>query len=216
RCLSQGLDEIETRMKAVPWAQGEPIPEIEMRPGLVQVPLRTPTLPPATHTNCYVVGGDEVVVIDPASPYEEEQALLDSILDKRNIREIWLTHLHRDHVSGANHLKKRRGVKIAAHPLTARDLEGVVDVDRTFQQNERLELEGSVYGCGARHVCIGREVCRCAPGEAAGRGEDLKRGVLARPTLSHGRASRGKTQHWGAFSRLTGRSRAAHRCLGHG
>jgi len=166
RCLSQGLDEIETRMKAVPWAQGEPIPEIEMRPGLVQVPLRTPTLPPATHTNCYVVGGDEVIVIDPASPYEEEQALLDSILDKRNIREIWLTHLHRDHVSGANHLKKRRGVKIAAHPLTARDLEGVVEVDRTFQQNERLELEGNpgwilrvlhTPGHARGHVCIFEE-----------------------------------------------------------
>ena len=67
------------------------------------------------------------------------QQLLDSILEKRNIREIWLTHLHRDHVSGANHLKKRRNVKIAAHPITARDLAGVVDVwlgcaDRSQQQ----------------------------------------------------------------------------------
>src|SRR5207245_3788558 len=107
RCLSQGLDEIETRMKAVPWAQGEPIAEVEMRPGIVLVPLRTPTLPPATHTNCYVVGGDEVVVIDPASPYEEEQALLDRIVEHRTIREIWLTHLHNDHVGGANHLKRK-------------------------------------------------------------------------------------------------------------
>jgi flavorubredoxin len=48
-----------------------------MRPGIVLVPLRTPTLPPATHTNCYIVGGDEVIVIDPASPYEEEQILLE-------------------------------------------------------------------------------------------------------------------------------------------
>ena len=43
--------------------------------------VRTPTLPPATHTNCYVIGGDEVIVIDPASPYAEEQALLDEVLD---------------------------------------------------------------------------------------------------------------------------------------
>jgi glyoxylase-like metal-dependent hydrolase (beta-lactamase superfamily II)/ADP-ribose pyrophosphatase YjhB (NUDIX family) len=163
RCLAEGLSGIETRMKASPWARGEPIPEIEVRPGIVLVPVRAPTLPPATHTNCYVIGADEVVVIDPASPYEEEQAVLDRVLVKRNLREIWLTHLHGDHVGGANHLKKRFGVKIAAHPITARDLAGVIHVDRTFSENERLELEGKpgfslqilhTPGHARGHVCI--------------------------------------------------------------
>jgi glyoxylase-like metal-dependent hydrolase (beta-lactamase superfamily II) len=163
RCLSAGLDGIHERMKANPWARGEPIPEIEMRPGIVLVPLRTPTLPPATHTNCYVVGGDHVVVIDPASPYEEEQALLDRVLEKRNVREIWLTHLHRDHVGGANHLRKSRGVPVVAHPVTAKDLDGVVHIDRTFEENERLELAGKpgwslqvlhTPGHARGHVCI--------------------------------------------------------------
>ena len=166
RSLADGLDGVEARMKAVTWAHGETIPEIEMRPGIVLVPVRTPTLPPATHTNCYVIGGDEVVVIDPASPYPEEQALLDRILERRNVREIWLTHLHGDHVSGANHLKARLGVKIAAHPITARDLEGFVDVDRTFEENERLELPGKpgwslrvlhTPGHARGHVCIFEE-----------------------------------------------------------
>ena len=166
RCLSEGLENVEARTKAVPWAQGEPVPEIEMMPGIVQIPVRTPTLPPATHTNCYVIGGDEVVVIDPASPYEEEQALLDRLLAGRKIREIWLTHLHRDHVSGANHLKRESRVKIAAHPITARDLQGVVDVDRTFEENERLELAGKpgwvfrvlhTPGHARGHVCIFEE-----------------------------------------------------------
>src|SRR5205823_4859553 len=88
RSLSQGLDGIEERMKAHPSANGAAITEIEMTAGIVLVPVRTPTLPPATHTNCYLVGGDEVVVIDPASPYEEEQALLDRALEKRKVREI--------------------------------------------------------------------------------------------------------------------------------
>jgi ribonuclease/clavin/mitogillin len=163
RCLSAGLDDIEARMKVVPSARGEAIAEIEMRPGIVLVPLRTPTLPPATHTNCYVVGGDEVVVIDPASPYAEEQEMLDRVLEKRNVREIWLTHLHADHVGGANHLRQKRGVKIAAHPITARDLAGTVDVDRTFAADERLELAGRpgwrlrvihTPGHARGHVCI--------------------------------------------------------------
>src|SRR5438094_8625224 len=153
-------------MMGVPWANGEPIPAIDMRPGIVLIPLRTPTLPPATHTKCYVVGGDEVVVIDPASPYEEEQALLDRIIENQNIRKIWLTQLHRDHVSGANHLKQKRGLKIAAHPITARDLDGVIEVDRTFAENERLELRGKpgwnlrvlhTPGHARGHVCLFEE-----------------------------------------------------------
>ena len=163
RCLAEGLDNIVERMTANPWARGEEIHEIELRAGIVLVPVRTPTLPPATHTNCYVVGGDEVVVIDPASPYEEEQAVLDRVLERRSVREIWLTHLHRDHVGGANHLRDKLGVKVVAHPITARDLERIVKVDRVFEENERLELKGKpgwdlrvlhTPGHARGHVCI--------------------------------------------------------------
>ena len=152
--------------RPLPWEHEESPTAIEMRAGIVLVPVKTPTLPPATHTNCYVVGGDEVVVIDPASPYEEEQALLDRALEKKKIQEIWLTHLHRDHVSGANHLKEKRGVKIAAHPITKKDLQGFIEVDRTFEENETLDLKGKpgwtlrvlhTPGHARGHVCIFEE-----------------------------------------------------------
>jgi glyoxylase-like metal-dependent hydrolase (beta-lactamase superfamily II)/8-oxo-dGTP pyrophosphatase MutT (NUDIX family) len=184
RCLMHGLDGIEVMMKFVPWAHGEAFAEIELRPGIVLVPVRTPTLPPATHTNCYIVGGDEVVVIDPASPYEEEQAVLDGALEKRKVREIWLTHLHRDHVSGANHLKQRLGVKIAAHPVTARDLDGFVQVDRTFAEDERLELAGNpgwnlrvmhTPGHARGHVCIRTVVIDPPEGHMATYFDSLRR-----------------------------------------
>jgi ribonuclease/clavin/mitogillin len=163
RCLSEGMQDIQARLKASPWANGEPSTEVEIRPGVFLIPVLTPTLPPATHTNCYVIGGDEVIVVDPASPYEAEQSLLDRALSGQKVREIWLTHLHRDHVGGANHLREKSGAKIAAHPITARDLEGFVHVDRTFEENERLELAGSpgwslevfhTPGHARGHVCI--------------------------------------------------------------
>jgi glyoxylase-like metal-dependent hydrolase (beta-lactamase superfamily II) len=90
---------------------------------------------------------------------------LDGVIERRGgcVREVWLTHLHRDHVSGANHLRERWGAKIAAHPITAADLSGVVNVDRTFSPNEQLDLEGEpgwslrilhTPGHARGHVCI--------------------------------------------------------------
>ena len=34
---------------------------------------RTPTLPPATHTNSYALGARDVLLVEPATPYEDEQ-----------------------------------------------------------------------------------------------------------------------------------------------
>ena len=45
-------------------------------PELRVVPVRTPTLPPATHTNAYVLGRRRLTIIDPASPWPDEQARL--------------------------------------------------------------------------------------------------------------------------------------------
>ena len=85
-------------------------------PWIRRVPVRTPTLPPATHTNVYVVGEGDLVVVDPASPYPEEQLALDTYLEERaaageRVIEVLLTHHHVDHVSGAAHLaaRPRRG-----------------------------------------------------------------------------------------------------------
>jgi 8-oxo-dGTP pyrophosphatase MutT (NUDIX family) len=52
-----------------PEAKGGKVPRIEVHPGFVLIPVRTPTLAPATHTNCIVIGGPEVLIVDPGSPY---------------------------------------------------------------------------------------------------------------------------------------------------
>jgi hypothetical protein len=36
-------------------------------------PARTRTLPPATHTNSYALGSRELLLVEPATPYEDEQ-----------------------------------------------------------------------------------------------------------------------------------------------
>lgn len=109
--------------------------------------LRTPTLPPATHTNAYLIGSREFVVVEPASPYEDEQAQtyawVDGELAKgRELVAVLLTHHHPDHVGGAEALRTRYGAPIWAHPYTAERLEGRLTIDRMLEGGDRIELDG--------------------------------------------------------------------------
>ena len=151
RTLAAGLtDDLVERFLAVPQARREPVRRIEFTPGFVCFPLRTPTKPPATHTNCYLVGHGDFVVIDPGSPYEEEQAALAACVDEltaagRRLREIILTHHHPDHVGGVEALRAHLGggVTVAAHRLTAEALGGTVRVDRFIEDGDLIELVGA-------------------------------------------------------------------------
>ena len=149
RTLAGGLgQDLTERFLSVPQARREPVRRIEFLPGFVCVPLRTPTKPPATTTNCYVVGTDDFVVIDPGSPHEDEQDALaefvSELLDAgRRLREIIVTHHHPDHVGGVERLREQvGGVTVAAHRLTAEELGVRVRVERFVEDGEVIELSG--------------------------------------------------------------------------
>jgi glyoxylase-like metal-dependent hydrolase (beta-lactamase superfamily II) len=149
RVLAAGLTEdLTERLLSLPQARREPVRRIEFLPGFVCVPLRTPTKPPATTTNCYVVGRRDFIIIDPGSPDEDEQAVLagfvaELLAEGRRLREIVLTHHHPDHVGGVEDLRQRfEGVEVAAHRLTAEALQGRVRVDRFIDEGDAIELEG--------------------------------------------------------------------------
>src|SRR5215472_14046236 len=116
-----------------PLAEAAHVPvRIEPAPGLLVVPLRTPTLPPATHTNCVLAGQRELALIEPATPYEDEVARLDAILRElaaagRRVVALLLTHHHQDHVAAAARLRARLGVPLLAHRETARRIDVAVD-----------------------------------------------------------------------------------------
>ncbi|MBI3650577.1 MAG: MBL fold metallo-hydrolase [Acidobacteria bacterium] len=137
---------LKPALVAISRATNGDIRRMEFKPGFFLWPVKTPTLPPATHTNCFIIGGKELLVIDPASPYEEEQKTLDTLLDGfiaegRRVREIILTHHHPDHVGGVNYLSQRFGVGVAAHRLAAERLAGQVKVTRFIEDNELIEFD---------------------------------------------------------------------------
>jgi glyoxylase-like metal-dependent hydrolase (beta-lactamase superfamily II) len=128
-----------------------PFRRIELRPGVVMLPLATATLPPATHTNAYLVGpagGGEAVLIDPGTPFADEAERLEATIAAaaergQRLSAVWLTHHHPDHVGGAAALRERLGVQVAAHAATAALLAGRgVAVDRELADGERVVLAG--------------------------------------------------------------------------
>jgi endoribonuclease LACTB2 len=122
-----------------PHAGGEVIAGVYMAPG------RTPTLPPATHTNTYILGGEDLVLVDPATPYEDDQRGLLAFIDHLQgsvgkLREVWLTHHHHDHVGAVQLVRERYGVPVAAHPLTAEALGDDLKVDRLIDEGTSTTL----------------------------------------------------------------------------
>lgn len=132
--------------------------------GVAVVPVRTPTLPPATHTNAWVLGARQVTVVDPASPWSDEREALASALSGVEVAAILLTHHHPDHVGGVEDLRRRTGAPVLAHAATAARVPFAVD---------KLLDEGDTH-----HTDAGDWRVLHTPGHASGHLCLLRDGVL--------------------------------------
>lgn len=79
-------------------------------------------------TNCYVIFDEEskeIMVIDPAGDVDKIEDLIKNIF-KGNLKYIYLTHCHGDHIAGVNELREKCGGKVLIH---RNDAEGLNNVD---------------------------------------------------------------------------------------
>lgn len=126
-----------------------PLRRIEFVPGAIVFPLRAATLPPASHTNTFLLGFGDCALVDPGSPFDEENDRLLAALAAaerelgRRVTAIWLTHHHPDHVAGVARLREALGVPVLSHRATAERLatRGLA-VDATFDGGTTIVLAG--------------------------------------------------------------------------
>jgi ribonuclease/clavin/mitogillin len=166
------LESVAARLRRPPFLDAEHVPaRIEFQRGVQLIALRTPTLPPYRHTNCWVLGTGELAVVDPGSPWPEEQERLHGLLTElvgegRTVRCVLLTHHHRDHVGGAVAAAGRLGIPVLASAETASRVPGttgslaegsVIDLDGPLPMRLRAVLtEGHAPG----HLCYRDEASR--------------------------------------------------------
>lgn len=147
------------RWEVVPWVQ--------------MLPFRTPTLPPASMTNSFLIGSAEALLVEPATPHDDEHGRLFEWIDEaesQGIRPVamFVTHHHVDHVGAIEALRERYGFPLWAHRLTAERLDGV-RVDRFVEADERIVLRGPTDvvlraihtpGHAPGHLCLLDEASR--------------------------------------------------------
>ncbi len=134
----------------------------DVLPDVQMFAVRTPTLPPATHTNSYALGRGEVLLVEPSTPYEDERRAwvewaraLPSM--GREPIAIVVTHHHEDHVSGAAFLSRETGLPLWAHDATRARLDESVQIARTLRDGEILLDSWRVLhtpGHAPGHVCL--------------------------------------------------------------
>ncbi len=140
---------VEVLAEAQAYSEGE-IHQIYFTPGIQMLPLVTRTLPPATHTNAYLIGESALYLVDPAASDPREQQRLWTYLDKRLsegrvLKGILLTHHHSDHVGAVAECQKRYDLPLFAHENTISKLPHL-HFDGAFKHGDVLDLGKSPDG----------------------------------------------------------------------
>ena len=123
--------------------------------GVEVVPVRTATLPPADHTNCYLVGDPDgdFIVVDPAFRHREGMEKVAEAVERHNgnLVAVFYTHGHSDHLADKGLLKEAFDVPIWSASPSA---------DRVLKDGEKLQLGNQEWtvlhtpGHHPEHLCL--------------------------------------------------------------
>ena len=114
-----------------------------------------------TGTGVYIIGTDDVAVIDPGPLQDDHMAALDQALDGQRVTHVFVTHHHLDHSPLAHPLARKHGAKVHGFgPQNIAPTGGEVRLeagdDVSFQPDIQVEDEqvfsGSNWSVRALHT----------------------------------------------------------------
>ena len=106
---------------------------------LKRLKVNTPLADP---TNCYIVADEETkeaMVIDPGGEADKIIEMLDIL--EVNLKYIYLTHCHGDHIGALKKLKKEKGGKILIHRIESQNITNPEITLSYYIGEEGVELE---------------------------------------------------------------------------
>lgn len=84
------------------------LPMVEAMRGVRMIFVRSDTIPPAEHTNCFLLGDIQShrILVDPSPNSPEEFEKLKALCQRMVIHEVFLTHHHPDHRAHADEIAR--------------------------------------------------------------------------------------------------------------
>jgi glyoxylase-like metal-dependent hydrolase (beta-lactamase superfamily II) len=141
----------------------------QLEPEIARVLAHNPSAFTYYGTQTYVVGRDEVAVIDPGPDLPEHvEALVDAI-GARSVAAIMCTHTHRDHSPASRSLAEATGAPIigcaplaleTVGPRADASFDGDYAPDRVLADGESIEVDGrritavATPGHTSNHLCF--------------------------------------------------------------
>jgi glyoxylase-like metal-dependent hydrolase (beta-lactamase superfamily II) len=141
----------------------------ELEPGIARVLAHNPSAFTYYGTQTYLVGSEEVAVIDPGPDLPDHLDALEKAIGGRSVVAIMCTHTHRDHSPAARPLAKRTGAPIVGcaplaletvGPRADASFDGDYAPDRVLQDGETLMIDGepltaiATPGHTSNHLCF--------------------------------------------------------------
>jgi glyoxylase-like metal-dependent hydrolase (beta-lactamase superfamily II) len=123
-------------------------------------------------TQSYLIGTNEVAVIDPGPDLPEHVDALEEAIGGRRVVAIMCTHTHRDHSPASRPLAERTGAPLigcaplaleTVGPRADASFDGDYRPDRVLEDGEALEIDGKAVtaiatpGHTSNHLCFAYE-----------------------------------------------------------
>jgi glyoxylase-like metal-dependent hydrolase (beta-lactamase superfamily II) len=140
-----------------------------LEPSIARVLAHNPSAFTYYGTQTYLIGTDELAVVDPGPDLPEHVEALLRAIGGRRVMAIMCTHTHRDHSPAARLLAKATGARIigcaplaleSVGPRADAAFDGDYIPDRILQDGDSLEVDGLIItavatpGHTSNHLCF--------------------------------------------------------------